>query len=133
MFDRFFINGEYSNIIDILTTGRLDKWKIYITPWKNSLRTIFFGVGLSFDYGTVFSSHSLYLGYLSRLGICGLLMITLFVYVCIFKDHHQNKLNYLPILIVLLICMVEDMSYNTINFIPFIMSAILTIPSFKSN
>ena len=67
MFDRFFVNDEYSNIIDIVTTGRLEKWKIYLTPWYQNFKSIVLGLGLSYNFNTKFSSHSFYFGYLSKI------------------------------------------------------------------
>ena len=125
MFERFFGDTSYSNIIDRLTTGRLDKWIIYIKPWAKNLYSILFGLGFGYDYNTIFSSHSFYVGYLSKMGIIGFAILLLFVYSTVLRKNNGNfKLKYLPIILILLICIVEDLSYNTFNFIPFALATI---------
>ena len=132
MFNRFFGDKSYSNIIDIITTGRLEKWLIYLNPWPKSLISILFGLGLSFDYNTVFSSHSLYVGYISKMGIIGLVSILTFIYFIVFNKNTSNhKLKYLPIMIMFLVCIVEDISYNTFNFIPFILAISISRQNFN--
>lgn len=125
MMDRFFADKSYSNIVDTITTGRLDKWLIYLRPWSKYLYSIIFGLGICFDYNTPWSSHSLYVGYLSRLGIVGIVVLGVFIYSIIFKNQTSKlSLRYLPIIIVAIICLAEDMSHNTFNFVPFIMALI---------
>lgn len=126
MGQRFFINHQYPNIIDTLTTGRLEKWLIYLKPWSKHLYSILFGLGLGFDFNTPYSSHSFYVGYLAKLGIVGLTLLLGFMYIILFKNKTKIKLKYFPIIIVLLICVVEDMSYNTFNFVPFIIGLFST-------
>ena len=124
MFNRFFVQHDYyKNILNIITTGRLDIWNIYLTPWLKSIRSVLLGVGISYKYPTVYSSHSLYIGYLSRLGIFGFVMLGYFVYLIIQNQINvKEKFKYLPLIILMLICFAEDISYNTFYFIPFILS-----------
>ena len=125
MLVRFFAHNEYSNLFDILTTGRLNKWLIYLKPWAKHFYSILFGLGLGYNYNTVYSSHSFYVGYLSKLGIVGVLVVLYFIYLIIFNKNDSNfKLKYLGVLLLLLIFCVEDLSYNTFNFIPFIIASI---------
>lgn len=127
MFVRFFGDKSYSNIVDVITTGRLEKWLLYIKPWCKNIISIFMGLGLGYNYNTVYSSHSLYVGYMSKLGIVGLIIIIYFVYlVALRKSKSTLQLKLFPLLLILLICMVEDISYNTFNFIPFILALTLT-------
>ncbi|MBQ8522410.1 MAG: hypothetical protein IJ458_01955 [Clostridia bacterium] len=126
MFERFVTNKDgYTNIFDIATTGRLDKWLIYLTPWIKHFYSIPFGLGLGFNYNTPYSSHSFYIGYISKIGIVGFILLSIFIYLIVFHKNKSNlKFKYLPILIMFLICLVEDVSHNTFNFIPFIISII---------
>lgn len=127
MFVRFFGDKSYSNIVDIITTGRLEKWTLYIKPWAKNIVSILFGLGLSYNYNTIYSSHSLYVGYLSKLGIVGLLTIICFIWIIAFRKNKSTlKLKLFPLFLILLICIVEDISYNTFNFIPFILSLATT-------
>jgi len=125
MLDRFLVNPEYNNIVDILTTGRLEKWLIYLKPWCKNIFSIIFGLGLTYDYGTPNSSHSFYIGYLSRLGIVGLVALCWYIYLIVFnKNVSKIKFKYFPIIIVLIICLAEDLSFNTFNFIPFVIACV---------
>lgn len=126
MFERFFSDNGYSNMFDIITTGRLDKWKLYIKPWAKHFYSIVFGLGLGVDFNTPYSSHSFYIGYLSKMGIIGIAAIVAFVYFIVFeKNKIKLKLKYLPVILLLLICLAEDMSFNTFNFVPVIISFML--------
>ncbi len=121
MFDRLFGGFGDVGIIGSITTDRQNKWPIYLKPWLKNIRTILLGLGITFNYNTVFSSHSFYVGYLSKLGFVGLIALFIFMYVIIFDNKPiKLKLKNLPILVLLLIFLVEDLSYNTFNFIPFI-------------
>ncbi len=124
MFDRFFVeHNYYANIIDTLTTGRLDKWIIYLTPFVSSIPSILFGVGICYKYPTMYSSHSIYVGYLSRMGIWGFILLSCFVYLIIRNQiKHKAKFKYLPLIILAIICCAEDISFNTFYFIPFILA-----------
>ena len=133
MLERFLGDGTYSNVFDIITTGRLDKWLIYLKPWAKHFYSVVFGLGLCFDYNTVYSSHSLFVGYLSKMGIVGIVSILAFVYLIVFNKNKCNfKLKYLPIIMALLICFVEDMSYNTFVFVPFIIGIVCTWQNIRS-
>lgn len=125
MIERFLVNPEYNNIVDILTTGRLEKWLIYLKPWCKNILSIIFGLGLTYDYGTPNSSHSFYVGYLSRLGIVGLVALCGFIYLIVFrKNESKTKFKYFSVIIILIICLAEDLSFNTFNFIPFIIACV---------
>lgn len=122
MFDRFFGDKSYTNIIDTITTGRLDKWLIYLKPWYKKWYYIIFGLGLCHNYNTEYSSHSFYVGYISRLGIVGLLAIIGFVIFIVRQNSNKLKFKYLPLIIIAVICLAEDISYNTFNFIPMVIA-----------
>ena len=130
MFKRFFVNNEYTNIVNIITTGRLEKWLIYLKPYSKKLYSIIFGLGLGFDFNTEYSSHNFYVGYLTKLGVVGLLAILGFIYLILFNKNKNNlKLKYLPILVIMLIGIVEDFSFNTFNFVPAVIAFISTYKS----
>ena len=133
MFNRFFIqSNHYSNIIDVLTSGRLDKWIIYLRPWCKKLSTILLGVGVCYNFPTEFSSHSWFIGGMSRIGILGLFALMYFIFLIISKNKSGcYKFKYFPIMILLLVCLVEDISFNTFYFIPFILA--MCNPSKASN
>ena len=127
MAERFFGDTSYSNIFDTITTGRLDKWLIYIKPWCKYFYSIMFGLGLGFDFNTQYSSHSLYIGYLSKLGILGFVALCGFIYLIVFSHNKSRlKLKYLPFIILALICLAEDLSFNTFNFVPFLLPLAIT-------
>ena len=127
MFKRFFIDAVYSNVIDTLTTGRLDKWLIYLKPWSKHFYSVLFGLGLGFDFCTPYSSHSWYVGYLAKLGVVGLVALIGFIYLIAFNKNKSNlKFKYLPIIIVVLICFAEDLTFNTFNFVPFILPLVIS-------
>ena len=123
MIDRFFGDATYANIIDNITTGRLEKWLMYLKPWCKNFWSVICGLGLSFNYNTSNSSHSLFVGYLSRLGIIGFVVLLVFVYAIVLR-HNQSKLKFkhFPFVILCIICLAEDLSFNTFNFIPFIVA-----------
>lgn len=126
MFERFFADTSYSNIVDTVSTGRLEKWKLYLAPWSKHWYSIIFGLGIGFDYSTPYSSHSIYVGYLSKLGIVGLATVAMFIKLIISNNGNKCKLKYFPIIILLTICIAEDLSFNTFNFVPFIIGLLPT-------
>lgn len=124
---RFTAFFRDSGILDMLTNGRYGFWKLYLKPFTKNILTILFGVGVCYNFNTEYSSHSMYVSLISRLGIIGALLIVGFIVVSI--KHKQNKkfnfMNYFPLMLMLLIFVVEDISFNTHNTIPFILSMFL--------
>jgi len=132
---RFTSFFTHSSFLDVITTGRYKYWKLYLKSFSKNIFTILFGVGACHNFNTEYSSHSLYVSLLSRLGVIGSLLILLFVIKTINhkKKSKFNFMNFFPLLLMILIFVVEDITFNTHNSIPFIISMLLLNHDDKKN
>lgn len=103
LFNRFFIYFGYrENILDTLTTGRWAIWKRFYWRWCTTLKSIFFGLGVSYKpYEYI---HNFYLELVFKFGIVGFMAIVSLV-IYFFSISGKNKKlrfeNLIPFVIVL--------------------------------
>lgn len=124
MWARLFEQASSTSLIESITTGRVDKWWIYLKPYIKSGWKILFGLGFGFDFNTIYSSHSFYVGYLCKMGVVGLIALIVFTIKILYAYKPQLKLYCFPIITIALVGIVEDLSYNTFNFIPVIIASV---------
>jgi|GEM_PF-6000168 len=106
--------------LNSLTTFRVDIWRNAIKQFTHSALTIIFGAGMGAHvetYPNLLTSHNIYLEYLSKLGIVGVLLLSLLIVFLIKAARKTRKVKprviyYLPMLVLLLYGLVESMILN---------------------
>lgn len=111
IFTRFTAYCKGSDLLDVISTGRLSIWRRSIKIWINDVRSILFGLGASYVYPNWPHPHNSYLDFLFRYGVIGLIpLIVGLVYV--FKKISKKPVykieNFIPLLVVLMMMFIEN-------------------------
>ncbi len=107
------IQNSGDEIINTITTGRLDVWKGYIKFLLDNPLVILFGSGFSATTIGVYSTHNMYLGLIYQIGIVGTALLCTVVFLVIKNATKGTNFKFnlaivVPILCILLIGMIED-------------------------
>lgn len=107
---RFTAYCEGSDILDVISTGRLTIWKMNLKTWTNDVFSILFGLGASYVY-PVAHAHSSYLDFLFRYGVVGIIPLVvglIYVFKKISKKPVYKIENFIPLLVVLMMMFIEN-------------------------
>lgn len=104
------------DVLNSITTGRIDIWKEYLSSWSESVFSILFGQGLFAKQvfipvqNRTRASHNLYVFLLWRFGIVGCVVLGVIVYKIykIYCDKHPKISAWLPLMFFMLDGMCEN-------------------------
>lgn len=134
-FLRFFGQGIS---LDSITTGRSDRWDVFINEISNNIQTFVFGQGYGTDFFNNKMPHNMYLTMFYYFGLIGILVFLVFLATLTFEIFSKMKKNQTiniqkMYVILLIITLIMNLSLDSIVMDFFPIQLYLLILSFYSS
>ncbi len=132
--NRFTNSFNEGALFNAITTGRYEIWQNYLSGSAQSVAKLLFGLGLFNGWDMYISPHNVYIFLLNRVGLVGIIVICLLVYVYAKQGSQKvkiTKFNCLPLLTFLVLSLEEQILSE--RFFLFLVFAIMLTLVPKSN
>lgn len=125
---RFDYNSSGAEMVNSVTTGRLDVWKSYISKWSSSPLYILFGCGITAPNINNLTTHNFIISILYKFGIIGFtILIVSIIYILKHTKLTKNIFYYIPLFALFLNCLSEDLACSLYTCLPLLIAMLFVI------
>ncbi len=132
--NRFVAYDSWNGMLSKITTGRSEIWMMYLKEFSSSVWNILFGVGLLTTDLFSKGPHNVFIYLLYRVGIVGVLMISVLIYLYAKQGKGKFKITFsgLPLILVYLFFAMEEMVLSD-RFFLFLIFGVMMLVKKNSN